>query len=70
MINKSGEATTPARAREYNCVASVVFVRDDFWMLGAPLAFVDVAHTMWADKWVAVFERKWGCMDYADWKER
>ncbi len=70
VINKSGEATTPKHAmKEYSAMPDVVFVRDDDWMLGAPTRFVDVAHAMWADKWVAVFERSWGCCDYKEWKE-
>ena len=33
-------------------IPSIIFVRDDGWMLAAPPKFEHVAYAIWKDKWV------------------
>lgn len=46
VINKEGEAVTMKRAREMGILPLIVFIRNDGWMLGAPLEFEKVAYEM------------------------
>jgi hypothetical protein len=71
VINASGEAVPPFRARRnYGIKPTIVFVRDDGWMLAAPDALHDVAEGMWLDKWIAVFIRgSEDLMPYNEWKK-
>ena len=57
MIN-SEEGVPSRRARdEHNVNATIIFIRDDGWSLGAPPEFEADAYRMWADKWVAFMHR-------------
>lgn len=54
VIDQSGEATTPQRAREeYHVVPTVIFIRKDGWSLGAPEQFKRVAESLWLGDWVS-----------------
>ena len=57
MINSSGEAISPMRAkRDHNIVPDVVFIRNDGWSLGAPNHLVGVARALWSDLWIGSFK--------------
>lgn len=52
MTNPS-EATSPKRAREeFDITPDIVFLRDDGWMLAAPMALAPEAWETWPDKWI------------------
>jgi hypothetical protein len=72
VINGAGEAVPPFRARrDYNVHPDIIFVRDDGWMLAAPIHFQEIAERMWKDEWVAVFTRgSWDPIPYDQWKEQ
>lgn len=53
LINRQGDAVTPARARECGVHVDVVFVRDDGWTLGCPLNLEATAYAFGRTEWVA-----------------
>lgn len=57
VIDSSGEATTPKRAREdYDIFPTTIFIRDDAWSLGAPRRFIQLAYKLWEHEWIARME--------------
>lgn len=63
VINVSGEATTPKRAKEnYDIFPAVIFIRDDLWSLGAPRELAPTAYKLWEHEWIArmeLFDDEW-----------
>jgi hypothetical protein len=61
VINKSGEAVPPERARQRPSKAfltlDMVFIRDDGWTLGCDSKHAEVARKQWADQWIGWLTR-------------
>lgn len=72
VINASGEAVSSLHAcRDYNIEPVLIFIRDDYWMLGAPDHLVEVAEGLWVKEWVAVWKKgDRAPISYEVWKER
>lgn len=52
VINEEGEALAPNRAINDLCISPhIAFMRNDGWVLGAPIELEAVAYRMWADQW-------------------
>ena len=54
VINKHGEAVSYREAKAKGFTPETIFVRDDGWSLGAPAGLIEVAESIWKDKWVTV----------------
>jgi hypothetical protein len=55
VYDKHGGASTPKRVFEkYGYTPRVIFLRDDYWSLGAPVDLVRTAFSLWPDDWVGV----------------
>lgn len=53
VINSVGHAVPPEEAMLSYCVVpEVVYIRYDYWSLGAPLRFAEVAHSMYRSDWI------------------
>ena len=53
VINGHGEALPPRRALEMDIIPTVLFVRNDGWVLGAPTELSEVAESLWKGEWSA-----------------
>ena len=52
VVDRDGMAVNASRAKHEFCAyPDIVFVRDDGWTLGAPLALERVAYRLWRDYW-------------------
>jgi hypothetical protein len=56
LINTEGEAIPAARAEAQGITWDIIFIRNDGWSLGASEALAQVAHSLWADEWVAIIK--------------
>lgn len=55
VVAANGTAVPSFRAcRDYEVYATVIFVRDDGWSLGAPAELEGVAEAMYRDAWVGI----------------
>lgn len=56
VVTADGYATSAEHAlRDYGVVPTRAFVRRDGWVLSAPEHLADVAQSLWADQWYAVY---------------
>lgn len=55
VADASGEATSPARAKERGIEPDVILLRDDGWSLGAPRGLELIAYSIWKERWTVVF---------------
>ena len=55
VMVREGCATNPQAAlRDHGIEPDVIFVRNDGWMLGAPIHLALQAQRLWADQWVNI----------------
>lgn len=63
VIDEHGTSVPLGRAvDDYDVFPDVLFLRDDYWILGAPQKFERVAFQMWRDNWIKYVRRpstKW-----------
>jgi hypothetical protein len=58
VCDHQGYAITYQRAQREHVPVDVIFVRDDGWTVGAPIALRAVAQNLWKDHWVREFRRQ------------
>lgn len=69
VINDQGESVPGWKAHLSGVYMGAIFIRDDGWSLGAHPNDVDVAESLWPDKWVAVMV-KTTIMSYETYKQQ